>query len=322
MKKNLLLCGLVLAVMLAACGVQPAEIPEESAGTMPPPSSTGRIPAEESTPAPLPEPTEEDTQATEESQSPSGGASSYDGALGSAGSLRGTTVLVSIYADDAGTSWDFDRDAGAVEQTLNRLSLAAGWLTEQAALYGAEAEFVCDWSRYDDLRYTAHFEDTLVRRDGSMYVTQEEYILQNIDSAALKEKYHADNIVYFFFFNTAYSNPVNPWSLGYSSDASYHTEFTNLYVKFGGFYEAPPATYAHELLHAFGAHDLYYASRFISQDYVDFCKASGSDDIMFTVNSEEYISSTFTELDAYYTGIAPRPAAVDEWDLLPSEYEA
>ena len=43
---------------------------------------------------------------------------------------------------------------------------------------------------------------------------------------------------------------------------------------------------------------------------------------MFTVNSEEYISSTFTELDAYYTGIAPRPAAVDEWDLLPSEHEA
>ena len=38
---------------------------------------------------------------------------------------------------------------------------------------------------------------------------------ENIDSDALRQKYHADNVVYFFLFNTPYEHTPNPWSLGF-----------------------------------------------------------------------------------------------------------
>lgn len=65
-------------------------------------------------------------------------------------------------------------------------------------------------------------------------------------------------MVYFFLFNTPYEHTPNPWSLGFLSSPDYDIEYVNLYIRFGDVFDAPPATYAHEILHAFGAPDLYY----------------------------------------------------------------
>lgn len=58
-----------------------------------------------------------------------------------------------------------------------------------------------------------------------------------------------------------------------------------------------------KILHAFGAPDLYYESTVIPKEFVDYCCQTGCNDIMFTVNEGETISSEFTPLDAYYVGI-------------------
>ena len=154
-----------------------------------------------------------------------------------------------------------------------------------------------------------------------MYEVQADYVRQNIDTEALLQKYHADNVVYFFLFNTPYENTPNPWSLGFSSSPDHDVEYVNLYIRFGEVFDAPPATYAHEILHAFGAPDLYYEDTGIPQEFVDHCYQTGCNDIMFTVNAGETIDSEFTPLDAYYVGIGPRPAEADEWDLGPSEFD-
>lgn len=93
-------------------------------------------------------------------------------------------------------------------------------------------------------------------------------------------------------------------------------------IRFGDVFDAPPATYAHEILHAFGAPDLYYVDTGIPQEFVDYCSQTGCNDIMFTVNAGETIDSDFTPIDAYYVGIGARPAEADEWGLGPSEYDA
>lgn len=155
-----------------------------------------------------------------------------------------------------------------------------------------------------------------------MYEVQADYVRENIDTESLRQKYHADNVVYFFLFNTPYEHTPNPWSLGFSSSPDYDIEYVNLYIRFGDVFDAPPATYAHEILHAFGAPDLYYVDTGIPQEFVDYCSQTGCNDIMFTVNAGETISSEFTPLDAYYVGIGPRPAEADEWGLGPSEYDA
>lgn len=129
-------------------------------------------------------------------------------------------------------------------------------------------------------------------------------------------------MIYFFLFNTPYEHTPNPWSLGFSSSTDYDIEYVNLYIRFGDIFDAPPSTYAHEILHAFGAPDLYYESTVIPKEFVDYCSQTGCNDIMFTVNAGETISSEFTPLDAYYVGIGARPAEADEWGLGPSEYDA
>lgn len=267
---------------------------------------------------PEPEPTEESTEP--EDYPPY--VSDYDGSLGSAGALRGTTLIVSIFTDDNATYWEPSTDAGLMAQTLNDLTEATQWLTAQAMAYGADAQFVYDWMEHEDLFYEAVFTQDLVISGIDEYDAQAAFIEENIDVQRLINKYCADNVIYFFYFNTDYDNDVRPWSLGYTSGEGFMTEIVNLYVKFGGEFDSPPATYAHEILHTFGAHDLYYSSAAISQNYVNHCEETGSNDIMYTVNSESVITVDFTPLDAYYVGIGPRPAEVGEWNLFPSEHES
>ena len=71
-----------------------------------------------------------------------------------------------------------------------------------------------------------------------------------------------------------------------------------------------------------GVPDLYYTGGLIPQAYVDYCKETGSQDIMYTTNGDmDRITGQLTELDAYYLGLTARPAEADRWQLGLSEYE-
>lgn len=314
MRKYLLrvLPALLLLAALTACRrdmMAPTVTPTETAVTEP-------------TEQPTEAPTEPFTELPTEAPTEPEWVPEYNGALGSAGSLRGTTLLISIFTNDAQTAWDDEADREEMLLTLNRMDTAAQWLTEQAAAYGSDASFLYDWTADPDLRYDASFSELLVREDGGMYEVQADYVRENIDTESLRQKYHADNVVYFFLFNTPYEHTPNPWSLGFLSSPDYDIEYVNLYIRFGDIFDAPPATYAHEILHAFGAPDLYYVDTGIPQEFVDYCSQTGCNDIMFTMNAGETIDNDFTPIDAYYVGIGARPAEADEWGLGPSEYDA
>lgn len=248
--------------------------------------------------------------------------SAYDGALGSAGSLEGRTLIISIFTDDSTTSWDYDSndDSDMIDDTLDNLRLSTAYLTEQAKRYDSDADFIWDWELNPDLYYTARFDESLVTEFGDMYYVQTEWIEENIDTGSLKNRYRADNVIYLFFFNTDYSNQVNPWYLGYSCSSEYDIEFCNIYVRFDDYFVTKPPTYAHEMMHCFGAHDLYYANEFIPQEYVDHLSSTYSNDIMYTVTDTKEITNDFTDLDAYYVGLIDRCEAVDEWNLAQSEH--
>ena len=248
--------------------------------------------------------------------------SPYDGAQGSAGSLSGRTLIVSIFTDDAGTSWDWDlsEDNEMIYDTLDNLRISTDYLSEQAANFGASAEFIYDWEMNPDICVKAEFDESLVTEFGDMYDVQKNWIDNNVDTQALRNKYLADNVIYLFFFNTDFSNQVNPWYLGYSCSPDYYVEFCNIYVRFDDIYVTKPTSYAHEMMHCFGAHDLYYANEFIPQNYVDHLGKICSNDIMYTVYDSKDISNEFTELDAYYVGILDECDEVGKWGLALSEH--
>lgn len=244
--------------------------------------------------------------------------------LGSAGSPEGTTIIVSIFANELNTSWNFENEEDRATRNLmlNYMGSATSWLTQQIGTYGAEANFIYDWEANPDLCYTYDFGQLLlVRPDGGGYWKQENYVLENIPTEKLKEKYQAQNVIYMFYFNTDESNTVNSWTL--SDRQNLETEIVNVFVRDNlsdGFYYMPASSLAHEIMHCFGAYDLYYASDAIPQEYVDHCRLTGSMDIMYTISIGENIPQLFTRLDAYYLGLVDSCDEVANWGLGKSTF--
>ena len=191
------------------------------APTVTPTETAVTEPTEQPTEAPTEAPAESSTEPLTEAPTEPEWEPEYNGALGSAGSLRGTTLLISIFTNDAQTAWDDEADREEMLLTLNRMDTAAQWLTEQAAAYGSDASFLYDWTADPDLRYDASFSELLVREDGGLYEVQAASVRENIDTESLRQKYHADNVVYFFLFNTPYEHTPNPWPLGFLSNPDY-----------------------------------------------------------------------------------------------------
>lgn len=245
--------------------------------------------------------------------------------LGSAGELSGTTLLVAVFADDAHTHWDFTtaRDRDTKNLMRRHLGAAAKWLEQQCKAYGVTSRFVYDWESNPDLYYTYDFGRTnLVRSDSSEYWEQAFYVEDHVPSEQLKKKYNAQNIVYLFYFNTDEQNTVNSWSLADAQGMK--TEIVNIFVRDDlptGYYYMSASGLAHEILHSFGAHDLYYASEAIPQAYVDHCTNTGSNDIMYTISQGAEITQTLSLLDAYYVGLADDCELVDRWGLGKSAHD-
>lgn len=249
--------------------------------------------------------------------------------LGSAGEMNGTTVVVSIYADDRSTSWS-DGDSKLMERGYTYLDMACKWLTKETAAYGCNAKFVCDWKSDAQLRYDASLNGSLTD-DNTMDMIVWEYIENEIDSAKIKEEYKADNIIYMIYVNTPNSNSMTSCTRSYYEDMEYPYEMCFMYMHTDEEEEAP-AAFAHEILHTFGVPDLYQAdtdgdSYGITQKYVSELEHTQSNDIMFTTydprTNEAYydkIVNEFTEIDAYYAGLTDKSAVVSEWGFDKSQH--
>ena len=327
MKTNKLISILLAALMLptfTGC----VKTPVEESGTR---ETETEAQTEETQTEETAAPTETETETVSESESESeseteGEARAYeiDPAHGTAVTMQGKTLLILIFASDSETAWDFSRDEDreTMENALHGLDVATAYLTEQAARYGKALSFVYDGGFAGDLIYRADFEETLVRFDGGGYKTQARWLEAHIDLPSLMDRYGADNASFLFYFNTDYTNEVNPWTLSRRNGEQVQWEISNFYLRFDGFDMTAPGM-AHELMHHYGARDLYYADEGIPQAYVDYLDEIDSKDIMHSVAaSNDRVPNEFTDLDAYYVGIAPRPAVADEWGLAYSEHDA
>ena len=246
----------------------------------------------------------------------------YGGRHGTADTIMGKTLVVSIYTDDAATSWDSlnEVDQYNMDDSLNNLKIATNWLEEQVSKYNKKAKFIYDWKKYPDLKYNAKFSDISFKEDnfGNNY-EQRMWIKNNIDILSLKKKYRYDNIVFMFLVNMQSVDNVYPRSN--ASNSEWDLDIINLFVQ-NNYYYTTSAVYAHEMLHLFGVPDLYQTGYKINQGYVDYVKENRSDDIMNWTGETLEVTSTFSELDAYYAGLINECAEVNDWKLAKSEHIA
>lgn len=241
---------------------------------------------------------------------------------GSADNINGTTIIVSIFANDSTTSWNksSSEDQTMMSNIREYLGVGTTWLMKSTMTYGASSKFIYDWSKYTDLYYETSFDDDMIVSDLSKISLQYEYIENNVKTGELLNKYNADNIIYLFYFNTDYANKVHTWTYQHNYRSDY--EVINVFVRYEDKFVLSASSYAHEILHCFGAPDLYYKNSKITQEYVDYLKSINSDDILYSVDDVGTITKKFTELDAYYVGLTSTSSDVTKYGLGKSEYDS
>lgn len=228
------------------------------------------------------------------------------GELGSAGFLRGDVLLVSVYVDDDKGTWDDEKR----ENARSCLDVACGFLEQQAAAYGETLKLHYDVRTCPDLLYHAQYsrrasDDQTGAFDRWIYW----WIDENVPVAELQKRYGTDNIGFMMLVadeGGAYTNVY------YMEDgARYFNENSVLFYYYPYEYlddREVPGVYAHEILHMFGAIDLYEGSPDFSPENVAYVARTYPDDIMYG----EYVKNDrpdYEEIDleispvtAYYLG--------------------
>lgn len=227
--------------------------------------------------------------------------------LGSAEYLDGRNLLYSLFVDTPRSTWNHEEK----EATLRNLNMAALYIEETAQEYGRETELVCDWKVNENLTGEAvvDFEiaddkDFLDQLDEKISV----WVENLVDYEGLTEEYDAEGIALLVFVN----NPGTSYAIVYDG-----TDNPKESVVF--FAKEPPAVYAHEILHLFGAHDLYQDAEY-SKEITDYLQETYPTEIMRTVTGregeifEETIVNTVSPVTAYHLGWIDE---IEETDRFP-----
>lgn len=245
------------------------------------------------------------------------------GELGSAGFLRGDVLLVSVYVDDEKGTWDNEMR----ENAQACLRVACGFLEQQATAYGETLKLYFDAETDPDLVYHAQYSRRASEdRTGAFTRWSYRWIDENVPVAELQKRYGTENIGFVLLIadeGGAYTNVY------YVEDgARYFNENSVLFYYYP--YERVgnrevPGVYAHEILHMFGAIDLYEGSPDFSPENIAYVARTYPDDIMYgdyvkngRLDYKE-IALEVSPITAYYLGWLEELPPADRDGL--SEYE-
>ena len=223
--------------------------------------------------------------------------------IGSAREARGECLVINVFIDDAESSWT---DA-EIKETLSRVNTALDFINSAAASYGsdfaASATNVTDSPRLTTVEKIPSEMENYIRIDllfgGTVYGSLAGYVAEYFDTEKL------DNYCVLLHLNKdgrSYSLRCDTenydWQL-YTCERAviYHP------ADVADIYYDHPAVYAHEILHLFGAYDLY--GEFITAANDKAIDNYFKNDIMRTVGGDIDLLgvSPFTAYACGMTGI-------------------
>lgn len=245
---------------------------------------------------------------------------------GSAKYLDGSTVLVSLFIEDTESYWSLEDK----ELVMSKMDLASSFLMEEGNSYGKSVNLIYDINEHPDLAYTVSYSKAIDDSDDSSlelldYMTQ--YIDDNIPTQDLLTSYSVDSIAYMCFLNKDGISYTFPYYRGDSR--IYYYETCYMFLKCDGDYE-PPSVYAHEILHLFGARDLYSTNQTdgITKDFVQYIEANYPNEIMLTTydenwnNVQDHVTNDLSDITAYFIGWLDTIPELDTYPSIRSSFPA
>ena len=259
--------------------------------------------------------------------------------LGSAKKLEGDVAVVSVFVSDSNMRWDFSngRDIELRKEMFAQTDIALKYLASQAKKYNKSVVFHTAGDEKDGLLYyecdfgekSVYDINAEAESDEPVMPNEWDFINKNINVEKINQKY-GDNIVYLFFMNgnyfayafgtfkTVLEQPYEICILPY--DLSYR--------------KMTPTIIAHEMLHLFGAVDLYkndpdLLTNDATLDYVDFCNKYHDTDIMYVTGwrskyelQPDTVTGEITDITAYYIGWTNSvPFEIDWFRIYHSQHE-
>lgn len=195
---------------------------------------------------------------------------------GSAAVLTGRVVLANIYVSDTRSGWT----RRARRDVRRRMSSAVGFIKAQAVHYDRHVTVI-------EVDFDAKYEaDVPTEMTADPAWTQKAIAAAGKGVASdcadhLKVEHDAEHVLFVLHVN----KPGQSYNLAFSDgiDREYRAERVVCFTRLDNEWPAPAATYAHEILHGFGAGELYFPF-----DETDSRERVASrifdDDVMFRVD--------------------------------------
>jgi len=234
--------------------------------------------------------------------------------VGSADDLQGKVLVVTIFLNDSSSYWTYEEE-NAVK---DRIEIAGNFIEDSASYYGKTVDVISDEGNNADLSYEFEYSGTVSDFDtldeNALDPYQEsllDAISSGIPSEQLIQKYNAGSIAYVGVVNKNGRSYAYPYDEDYGAD--YYNECCCLFFTdetYGD--EEPPAVYAHEIMHLFGAEDLYEGTdatyNELSSGQYDYIVNNYPNEIMYTTYDENgysvqgRVSNEVSDITAYYLG--------------------
>lgn len=230
----------------------------------------------------------------------------HNSVTGSAGVLEGKSVIISIFIDDKNSKW-----TGKEKKKVNKkVSAAAKFISRQAKRYRKKADLVTDIYNNEKICYSYTSKAKLtdgMRNQDRLYKKIEKFIDQRIDLTAIRTRYGTDSIGFLLHINKSGASSTLVHIMEEGRERFY--ECSTLFSKYRG-KEEGASTYAHEMLHLFGARDLYCCSLAdgITMSFVRYIGKKSPNDIMYstyTLRGKQLkykISNEISRVTAYFIG--------------------
>lgn len=236
---------------------------------------------------------------------------------GSAAYLDGDTVLVSIYLENEDSEWTKAKK----KLVKSNLKIACDFLKAEGRRYGKNVNLIFDIDEHPDLEYHCTVKSAVpsnMSDDESeetapevsmLYDEISAYLLSKIDVENILSAYNVNSIGFLVFIDNA-ANAALTFSYHLDKDMRQYYEACLISLRWSkSNANVSPCTYAHEILHLFGARDLYYTdpANGMTKECIDYMYEIYPHDIMLgpsqkAVDWHNRISGEVSDITAYFLG--------------------